>query len=293
MTIPDSKKEGMTPESRMYVYATEMVASCYKQVPVEGKSVLTIIGSGDQILNAYFFGARAVTGFDINTRSPLFVRLKIAAIEHLSYEEFVVFFGSAHGNGTFDRSLYEKVKKFLDRETAEFFDKVYTESEGNPLKSSYFRERSMLGASAASMNAYLENEAAYSRMREMLKTVSPEYILGAIDETVERLPQESYDVVNMSNVLNYYVGSDKTRVGKMLDLLRVLARSVRRGGILFFYSYSPTIYDNSIFHDTVPPASSTETKEKLKELGIFEVSEASFVGTNGKESDTITLLTKI
>ena len=64
---PRDTAESMTAESPLFIYATEMVSLNYVHIDLKHRSVLTLGGSGDQMLNAYFFGAETVTMFDINT----------------------------------------------------------------------------------------------------------------------------------------------------------------------------------------------------------------------------------
>ncbi len=279
----------MTPESRIYVYATEMVSSYYSLLDLKNKKVLTIIGSGDQILNAYFYGAESVTGFDINTRSPFFVDLKIQAIKNLDYGVFLGFFGDTHANGNLDHNTYLKFRNSLQDNTKTFFDKIYGEATGgNIVKSEYFRDRAFLKPNISDINAYLINEDSYLKMRRILLDVGPQYIVGNIIDIAPSFLTENYDVINMSNVFNYFVGRKDERTADMLDLLKVLYKTMTPDGLLFYYSYSPTIYSEG----TVPPASRPETTKRVRDLGLFEIEEKSFIGTNGVHEDKITILKK-
>lgn len=283
------EKGSMTAESKIYVYATEMVAEYYSFFDISGKSVLTIIGSGDQILNAYFFGAKDVTGFDINNRSEFFVNLKIEAIRKLKYNEFLLFFGDSHSTGRLDKDTYLKLRDSLPETTVLFFDKLYEDTgDGNPLKSEYFRERSFLECDAKDINAYLKNENNYLILQKIMQKSKPEFFLGNIKELVHRFPNNRYEIINMSNVFNYFVGRKEELVSEMLEILKSLHSKLRSEGSLFFYSYSPLIYGE----DTIPPASRPETIDKIRGLGIFDVEEKSFTGTNKVGLDKITILIK-
>ena len=87
------KEKRMGSDAPVYIYATEMCSSYYHIVDVKRKRVLTVCGSGDQILNAYFFGAEVVVGFDLNANSERMLRLKVVAIKELAYKKFLKFFG--------------------------------------------------------------------------------------------------------------------------------------------------------------------------------------------------------
>ena len=112
------------PAASMYIYATEMVRHYYRRVGLKGQRVLTVAGSGDQVLNAYLMGARDVTGFDLSTKALLMTRLKIAAVRTCSYQEFLDFFGAERVNVGFAFSLYVKIREALDTVTRQFFDRL-------------------------------------------------------------------------------------------------------------------------------------------------------------------------
>lgn len=42
----------------LYLYGTEHISKYYSKLDLNNKKVLTIIGSGDQALNAFFYGAK-------------------------------------------------------------------------------------------------------------------------------------------------------------------------------------------------------------------------------------------
>lgn len=156
------------------------------------------------------------------------------------------------------------------------------------MKSGYFRERSFLEADARDINAYLKDEDSYMMLKEVMQSARPELITGNIKDIAANLQKEKYDVINMSNVLNYFVGKKEERVVDMLDLLKELSNSIKEEGILFFYSYSPLIYGDG----TEPPASREETLQKIKDLGIFDAKIKTFKGTSEEGIDRITILRK-
>lgn len=156
--MPPFKEKPMTEEAPMYLYATEMVSTYYSLLGVKGKHVLTICGSGDQVLNAYFFGVTSVVGIDLNKRAEFITRLKMSAVMELTYKEFLQFFSNKRSR--FAYRLYQKIKKNLNKETADFFDNLYFAHSfnGSSLARSpdYFRQRDHFATGRIkTMNAYL------------------------------------------------------------------------------------------------------------------------------------------
>jgi Protein of unknown function (DUF3419) len=287
------KLEPMTSEAHMYIYATEMVGSYYAKIGLVGKSVLTIIGSGDQVIDAYYHGASQVVGFDLNRRSLLFIDLKITAIKLLDYAEFLTFFGHTFQDGSLAYETYLKLRNHLKEDSRVFFDGMYKElGSENPLTSQYFRNRTFLTISVTEVSAYLANEVAYLKVREIMAgNPSMELFACDIQELHEHMGERRVDVVNLSNVPNYFTGSQRgASIDDFLALLVKLAELLTSNGIIFFYSYSPLNYEG-----TYPEASSDHTRRKIEALGIFHVRQLFFpaISQVDKAEDKVTVLEKI
>ena len=52
--------------SKIYSFTTENISGYFNYLDFKNKNVLTVSASGDHIINAFYKGARSVTGFDIN-----------------------------------------------------------------------------------------------------------------------------------------------------------------------------------------------------------------------------------
>jgi len=288
----DTNKEGkMTSDAQMYIYATEMVAHYYKPFKLEDKRVLTIIGSGDQVLNAMFYGAKEVIGFDINRNSLFLTELKISAILVLSYKEFLEFF--SHTKEGFSHILYLKMKDFLSKEAEEYFGSLYENVEGGELGASeYFRDRSkFIKNKEREINAYLEDNTAYEKMREILEHARPVLYVENILTLNEnkKISDKKFDIINLSNVPNYLTGkSFGLSEDNVLSYFHKLKKLIATNGIIFFYSYSNSNYPNSIAPST-PPISRDSFLEKIKQTQEFKVSVESFPGIT-IDYDRITLL---
>lgn len=289
------KKEAkMTKIAPMYVYATEMVASYYRRLKLKGKRVLTVAGSGDQVINALFYGAREVTGFDINRNALFMTELKLSAIFILSYQEFLNFFSQTK-NG-FNHVLYIKIRPSLSKVCQKYFDGLYKKVGRTGLGTSqYFRNRNELiyknKNNVRQINGYLSDESAYKKTKEILEHEYPilcvENILTLVKS--KKFHGKKFDVINLSNVPNYLTGrSFGLSEEAILTYFRKLKRLVSKQGTIFFYSYNDSIYPHST-SPVVPPVSQITFFKKLKQTSVFNVSRKSFSGVFGKP-DRITLL---
>lgn len=273
-------------ESPMYIYATEMVASYYSRIDLVRKSVLTIVGSGDQIINAYFFGAEKVVGFDINQRTLLFFDLKLNALKKLDFEEFLRFFGTNSSNGTFETELYQKFSTHLKPEVRELFDGLYENLNGKKMpEMEIFRQRSFLTAGAQNINAYLKDEVSYKKMQEIIQGKEPELMSANILELPSSITSQKFDIINLSNIPNYLVAGSNMKT--LLGLLTTLGGFLMDGGIIFSYFYSPLNFESG----KIPEAAREESRALIAGLDIFEMKEIYFPGASLGE-DKILILRK-
>ena len=129
-----TKKNGLSNDfeklCRMYIMTTENIREFLSQYDLNKKTVLTVAGSGDQMLNAYALGAKSVTLFDINPLAFAQAKLKKAAATTLTYEEFEQFFSPEHKSTVFDPYLFDKVSECLDDTTTYLFKTIFTKYPG-------------------------------------------------------------------------------------------------------------------------------------------------------------------
>ena len=63
--------------SLAYLKTTENVNGYYNLLDFTNKTILTVIGAGDQVFNAALNGAKKIDGFDISITAIMFYYLKI------------------------------------------------------------------------------------------------------------------------------------------------------------------------------------------------------------------------
>jgi SAM-dependent methyltransferase len=278
----------------MYIYATEMVSAYYNCLNLRRKRVLSITGSGDQIINAYLRGAKEVIGFDINQYASSILELKISALINLNYFEFLNFFGNSMDNGTLDFKLYSKVKKDLSNKTHKFFLALYKEFDYNGkrlIKSDYFRERSSIKVAPIKINTYLKDEESYLYCRDIIKGKKFQSLtLDINDIAVSNSLRGKFDIINLSNVLNYLTGNTKSEdiIKTLTSVMRNVSKRLKPHGLFFYYSYSPHGFQGY----KIPPASQLEVIDEIKKVGYFEVVFKKFSGVSFKTFDRVNLFKK-
>ena len=96
------------------------VIECGLQVK-KNDTIVAIISSGDNLLNLLRFEPAAMYGFDINPAQINEVKLKITAIEQLSYPEFLTFLGYT-GTEQQRVRLFHLLTNHLDNDTYTFWN---------------------------------------------------------------------------------------------------------------------------------------------------------------------------
>lgn len=292
--FPSEEKESpMLEDAPVYIYATELVGNYYQALEVKDKNVLTVLGSGDQLINAFFLGADRMVGFDLNKNSKFITELKIEAIKRESYENFMAFFGSTYGNASFDYDIYNGLKKSLSEEAINFFEKIYGESKISNIKPAhhpFIRQRDFFDISPQQVNFYLTNEDNFEKSKRILSSKQWSFIQSNADKISKKLSGQQFDLINLSNVPNYFYRKEKdgASIEVLTDLLRSFNNFLKPSGQIFYYSYAPESYE-----DNGPPASRNETLSELKKALPYDISVMELsTSMSGLGRDRIVILKK-
>ena len=203
--------------SPICTYTTENLDSYLNTLNIENKRCLTVTSSGDQLINLALLGAHKVDCFDTNIISVYFTKLKLAALQALSYEQFLNFFSSTNAaspNGNilyfinddyFKYETYFTFRKYLDKDVCLFFDKIYAyyNYDGQQIKDSglfynFPDDRAIFN------NTYLKNEKKYYEARELTrKLVSRGIIFFTYDIFDLSRLQSKYDLILLSNIFEH------------------------------------------------------------------------------------------
>ena len=288
----------MANKGPMYIYATEMINEYYSLFDLKNKNILTICGSGDQVLNALFLDAKKVTCFDLNIYSKYILNLKIASILILELKEFINYYGNNKINQGFDYKIYTKIREVLDNTTKSFFDNLYKEFNFDGKKvanSEYFRKRAKVQErSTKEFNLYLKNEESYKYLRKILKEKTFNFILESVLDISSKIKDQKYDLINLSNVQNYVcLNLSEENTVKCFNnrVLSPLGEILKAKGIMFYYTRDESCYPNSARKE--PP---TLTKQKniklLSKLSKLKISQKIFKGFKKGSKDKIVIFQK-
>ncbi len=170
--------------------------------------VLSVIGSGDQVLNTLLTNPSKIDAFDISVFPKFFLKMKIASIKSLSRDEYIKFFFSTTETGLdeyYDDLYFDKIRKELDSETEDFWTYLFQYNDWYDIyNSTLFSSESVIEEQALVQNKYLENDEYY-KLREILQNAEINYIESNL---LDLRINDTYDLIYLSNILEYVKKSE-------------------------------------------------------------------------------------
>ena len=195
--------------SAIYKISNERTQDYYSYLIGRNK-VLSVIGSGDQILNLILEGTKEIDAFDISSFPKYFLYLKIAAIKALSKEEYIDFFYEVTQRSEIYDDMYDRISFYLDDEMSEFWDSLFNFFDWQDIyNSTLFSSEPYTAANAINQNKFLQCEAAYEELRNNLDSTVINTYVGDIFNLSCNI-DGTYDLVYLSNIV-YYNNPDEYR----------------------------------------------------------------------------------
>ncbi len=182
---------------KIYLSTTENIKGIMAKLDLQDKKVLSVAGSGDQALNAYFNGAKEVTLFDINPLAMAQSELKIIAAKKLSYKEFCEFFIPGVGKAL-NPETFNKLSRYLREDIANYYDYLFSNFTTTEIfvKTAYRFLPSL--EKLESLNDYM-CEDNYKRLQEILEGKEINYLESSLLDLPYNL-NDTYDTVLLSNI---------------------------------------------------------------------------------------------
>ena len=217
--------------SCIYIKSNELING-YQKYLVNREKILSVIASGDQILNCILGGSKVIDAFDISVFPKYFLKLKMAALQGLSREEYISFFyGTIRPDEKFD-DLYQGIRIFLEGDALSFWDSLFDFYDWYDIyHSTLFSTEPVITSHVISQNAYLE-EDNYRVLSKMVRDVDVHTVEGDILDIYSRF-SDSYDLVYLSNIIYY---SDLERYRALLGKFHL-----RDQGIVLTYLYKTSL----------------------------------------------------
>lgn len=195
------------------------------------KNMLTVISSGDQIINSILQGSLNIDAFDISSFPKYFLFLKLAAIKKISKEEYIDFFFESPTTSEKYDDMYDLIREELSKENKEFWDSLFDYFDWYDIyNSTLFSCEFLSKKEIINENNYLE-ETNYNKLKQQINNVNINIYIGDILK-LNDLFDKQYDIVYLSNIINYV---DKIEYKNLLDKF-----NLNEKGIILTYFYEIT-----------------------------------------------------
>lgn len=197
---------------KTYPFITENFAGCVPLFDFKDKSFLTVGSSGDQVINAAYFGSVDQTVIDINPFTEFYFYLKKAGLQALTRQEFMDYFcyrsylpKCVNNPNVFNLDSFEKMQPLLkdfDSDSYAFWSELFNQYSTREIRENIFSMDEDQSQVIMQMNPYLKSDKAYLATRAAIKDLTPKFIEGNIYEYNDF---ESYDNIHLSNLAQYKI----------------------------------------------------------------------------------------
>ena len=181
--------------SSIYRFSNEDITSYFHHLQNKDK-VLTVIGSGSQILNGILAGTRDFDCFDISIFPEYYLYLQLASIIALSKEEYLEYYFSEDRDVLFCDDLYYMISDKLTGKYKEFWDTLYMFDDGIYIYNSLlFKYDLFFKKNVIENNPYLQDDN-YEKLKLILQTENIRINTVVADITKVNFSNK-YDLINL------------------------------------------------------------------------------------------------
>ncbi len=211
----------------IYPFATENIKGYMNCFDLNGKSLLTVGSSGDQVFNAINMGCSDITVLDICPFTRENTYLKAAAMEFMSAKKFFDFFsyrnyrlGMFKNNIAFADTTFIRILsnlRSMDNDVYFFWNQLFKRYRGIVLRRMLFAKNEFNYKILMKVNNYLDSNSDYIKLRNRLDLVKDiKFIQGDIFNVII---DGTYDNINLSNLATCYSLDDLMSLFKKMEAI--------------------------------------------------------------------------
>ena len=115
-------------KTKVYHCSNERLNAYFKDLNLTGSRIATVGSSGDQVLNAIYYGAKDITLIDANIFTRAYYEYKTAMIKNLDFKTFKQHLGRF---SMFNWKIYSKISHDLSTRIKLFFDELMLNQDDN------------------------------------------------------------------------------------------------------------------------------------------------------------------
>ena len=185
--------------STCYKFSNENLSGYYPKFNIKDGNVLTVCGSGDQVLSAFLYGAKNVDCFDSNILTYYNLMLKAYCIKHLSFEDFFLFFGLSHSCDK--KIIYDSFKDKIDNNDVRLFFDLLFDNDIN-VDYLYNNGETCYPENLVVSIPYLEINNYY-KLKDTLDISRINFVVSDLFDVYKHYSNK-YSFVNLSNICDYF-----------------------------------------------------------------------------------------
>lgn len=179
--------------------------SIYKDYLKNSRRILSVISSGDQIIESITSEKKVIDCFDISKYPKYYLMLKLAALKALKKEDYVKLFIESPLTTLdeyYDDLYYENIRKNLNGIYKEYWDALFSHTDWYEIFGSrLFQSDAMPNDFIYKSLSYLKDENYY-KLRKNIENAELNFYEGDIFTLVSSLTSK-YDLVYLSNIIDY------------------------------------------------------------------------------------------
>lgn len=229
-------------QKHIYPFTTENIEGYIRFFDLNGKSLLTVGSSGDQVLNAILFGCQDITVADINIYTRFYYYLKVACILELSIDEyftFLRFVDCPHylswNDQVFDELVFQRVKdtlKSINYESYMFWNELFKNTNSETMRVRLFTMDEYNTKIIKECNTYLKWEQLYLKLKKKILLTNVKF---QNTDLLEFDSKRKYDNIWLSNI------GSKLESGYFYKLINLMIKYLNEDGkMLMNYFYDTT-----------------------------------------------------
>ena len=233
-----SDKSLFSNTSQIYIKSNERIND-YINYLRNKKDVLSVIASGDQIINMVLNGSKNIDAFDISVFPKYYLRLKLGALKCLTREQYLDFFYRLDKDDEeYDDMYYDLIRYNLDSNTKEFWTSLIDFFDWKEITSSpLFSSEEIDVSDVIIQNEYLENDK-YSKLKNMVDNVNINTFNGNIFDLDFK---DKYELIYLFNIIYY------NNIKKYKELMD--SYKLNPNGIILSYLYNSLDKIDNYFSD--------------------------------------------
>ena len=244
-----------------------------------GEKILTVCGSGDQVLSGILYGAKTIDCFDSNPLTYYTMMLKLYLIKLVDYETFLEFYNLTNTKKE-KKDIYLSINNLIDKEDIKiFWDEIFKNTKDIDL---IFKKTQEKKENLFNGIPFL-NKEKYIKLKKNIDNCTINFINCDIFEITNKF-KNKYDFINFSNIMNYIDGIQETLKFCKL-ILEIKQNYIKENGLIIInYSWNKMHYGEDIeMASSIMEAYQIEPRQKNIQAPT-EYETNSILYCNGKKT---------